>query len=798
MPDIDSLTAGGSRAQLRGVRLSLRAADRPGDRTELFIAPDGALWGQRTTAGVAEERTGGVDGAVLGRLVSLLQTAPDGHAAPGLVRLSVNGLLPSGDATWGEGTDAPPAPALALLEQVVAQLFGDFAGGGLPGAAVQVDDPQEDPSAEPAAAYGDSAETKPSSSRVAAAFGRVGDQAAYVLAEEGKGFGLYAVRDQELLGSSSAEASAGALIPETVALGSFEGRGLLAAGDRRGALKVWDTTTGAALHGTAAAGGAQAVAAGTVRGVPLAFAAGRTGDVRAWRASDARPLGALSTALRGAAALCHARCADLDLLAAAGEDGVVRVWNIADGERLHLLVGHSERVAALAVLSLGNQAVLASGGADHDIRLWDLATGRPLAVLSGHAATVTGLAFLDLAGRPVLASCSLDGTVRTWDVREGRALHGWSARSGWLTSLVAVTLNGTPVLAVGDEHGSVGFWEAGSGTAAGALAAAPESPSGGLQEAATPVNSLAAADLEGTPVLVAGHGDGTVRVWDLAKGVLLRRLDADGGPVTSVAVTAGAVDAAAAAGGAANGTTNGTTAGGNEGDGGEAAGPVLVCGTASGTVRCHRLTDGELLSAPGAHTDRVTALTFAPSGVLVSGSADGTVRTWDPLDGTPLLRFAAHPGGVTAVAAGEDGGHALLATAGEDRTVRLWHGLRGIAGPVLTGASAPASALVFGALQGRAVVVAGTSDGSVAVWDVATGTSVSVLPGDGPAVRSLVHQELEGESLVAFGDQGGTLRLLHLASGTVLNEVGTGDVPLAVSFDDTGLHVVGAGGLSSF
>ncbi|WP_377273845.1 WD40 repeat domain-containing protein [Peterkaempfera sp. SMS 1(5)a] len=792
MPDTDSLTPGGSRAQVRGVRLSLRAADGPADRTDLFIAPDGSLWGQRTTAGAAEERTGSVDSAVLGRLVSRLrQDAADGHsvAAPGPARLSVNGLLPSGDAMWGEGTDAPPAPAVALLGQVVAQLFGDSQGGGLPGIAVQVDDSQEDPSAAPAAAYGGSAEAGPSSSRTAAAFGQVSGRAAYVLAEEGKGFGLYTVPDQELLGSSPAEASAGALIPETVALGSFEERGLLAAGDRRGALKVWDTTTGAALHATAAAGGAQAVAAGTVRGVPLAFAAGRTGDVHAWRASDARSLGALSTALHGAAALCHARCADLDLLAAAGEDAVVRVWNIADGERLHLLVGHSERVSALAVLSLGNQAVLASGGADHDIRLWDLATGRPLAVLSGHAATVTGLAFVELAGRPVLASCSLDGTVRTWDVREGRALHGWSARCGWLTSLVAVTLNGAPVLATGDEHGSVRFWEPGSGTAAGALAAAPENPFEGVQEAATPVNSLAAADLEGTPVLVAGHGDGTVRVWDLSQGALLRRLDADGGPITSVAVTAGTADGGAA---------NGATAGGGTAGSSEAAGPVLVCGTASGTVRCHRLADGALLSAPGPHTDRVTALSFAPSGVLVSGSADGTVRTWDPLDGTPLLRFAAHPGGVTAVAAGEDGGHALLATAGEDCTVRLWHGLRGIAGPVLTGATAPASALVFGALQGRAVVIAGASDGSVAVWDVATGRSVSVLPGDGPAVRSLVHQELEGESLVAFGDQDGTLRLLHLASGTVLNEVGTGAVPLAVSFDDSGLHVVGAGGLSSF
>ncbi|WP_371483613.1 WD40 repeat domain-containing protein [Kitasatospora sp. NBC_00315] len=702
---------------------------------ELLITADGTFRASGADGG--EERTGRIDGALVRRVLGASGEAPAPVEEPAAARrLTVVGQPGHPDRQWTDRTAAPVPASAAALEALLDQLLAEpGAAAALPGALALAD-----PTVRGA--------------RTAAAVGTVGGRAAYALVDTDGSFGLTALDDAESLGGSDAGAG---LLPTAVALGEAAGRSLFAVGGADGSVQVWDAATGQVAHGTTGGGGAQAVAVAVIRDIPVAFSAGQSGDLRAVRADDGRVLGALAAGGQGATALRAARCAGLDLLAAASPDGSVRVWNSADGEQLHLLVGHRGEVRVLAVLSIADQAVLASAGEDRRIRLWDLATGQLVAELDGHTGTVTGLAFLDLDGRPVLASCALDGTVRTWDVYDGRPLRGWPAGE-WLTALTA---DGARLL-VGDENGRITAWDAATGTIR-------ETPTP-VGRTGTPVTALAGAELGGRAVLVAGFGDGTMMAWDALTATRLLVVAADGGPVHSLDVAAGGPH-----------------------------GPLLVSGTAAGSVRAHALRDGTAYPLPVPHTGPVVGLAFTADEppLLVSAGRDGVVAVRDAATGEARLRFDTGHAGTTALAATRAGGQDILATVGADLTVRLWHGGSGGAGPVCEGLAQPAEVLTFGELGGRPVVIAGAADGTVLVWSVENGSRTAQLTGGGAAVRSLVSREFDGEALLAAGDTAGGLRLWHLASGTLLNEAALEGAPLAIDLDEAGLRVVTPGGTVS-
>ena len=73
--------------------------------------------------------------------------------------------------------------------------------------------------------------------------------------------------------------------------------------------------------------------------------------------------------------------------------------------------------------------------------------------------------------------------------------------------------DGTPVIVSGSDDGTVRVWRLADGTPVG-------DPLTGHTGA---VNAMAAGALpDGTPVIVSGSDDGTVRVWRLADGTLVR------------------------------------------------------------------------------------------------------------------------------------------------------------------------------------------------------------------------------------------------------------------------------------
>ena len=208
---------------------------------------------------------------------------------------------------------------------------------------------------------------------------------------------------------------------------------------------------------------------------------------------------------------------------------------------------------------------------------------------AGHTSGVRAVAAGALPdGTPVIISGGEDGTVRVWRLADGTPVgEPLRGHDGGVTAVAAGALpDGTPVIISGGErrHGAgvaAGRRHPGRGAAArprrrgeggGGRGAAgrhpghhqrrrttdarcgcggwPTAPRSGSRCPATPtaVSAVAAGALpDGTPVIVSGGDDGTVRVWRLADGTpLVPPLDLPE-PVRAVAVHGNVIVTAAGA-----------------------------------------------------------------------------------------------------------------------------------------------------------------------------------------------------------------------------------------------------------
>ena len=207
------------------------------------------------------------------------------------------------------------------------------------------------------------------------------------------------------------------------------------------------------------------------------------------------------------------------LLATGASDGGVRVWDARQGFVTHNFKGHSAVISCVRFHPDANRWTLFSGADSGEIRVWDLIGHNCTAVLSSHVSSVRSLDlspdgyFLLSAGRDQVLSLwnlrknALEKTVPVFETLEAAYFvppprlavkrkkdAAPAADSKSASALVAVT--------AGDK-----------GTAAGP--AAPRVPArGGDKAEPSPPTCLAAVGLRRSP--------GRLRVWDLAKGAVLK------------------------------------------------------------------------------------------------------------------------------------------------------------------------------------------------------------------------------------------------------------------------------------
>ncbi len=437
--------------------------------------------------------------------------------------------------------------------------------------------------------------------------------------------------------------------------------------------------------------------------------------------------------------------------ATGGADGVVRIWDLDTGVQVAALRGHEEEITALEVSPDGGY--LASAAADRTVRLWSLAHGsEERAVLYGHDDRVTAVAFglrdapsfagpdagdeseRRLAAGPWLASGSADGAVALWQLGSTRPSILVREHDASVTGLAALP-DGS--LASAGEDGTIRLWDVGRGIVARTLPGHGGGRVFGLS-----------ASADGRWLGSCG-ADGTARVWDLGSDLEVTRFDGhEDGAVHAIAFSP---DGTLVASGGEDRVTRTWRAESGE----EVAvlrghrGPVIgiawrsdgrriVTADEEARLRVFSAKGGRTRRTPRGHAASVRHVAFSPDGALLASAGDDeAVRIWDTATGGVAGTHFGHDGAVRRVAFAPGG--ELIATAGEDGTVRFWHASAsaessGVAGRIRHG-EGEAFSVVFSA-NGAEVATSG-ADGHVRVWERASRRvlrDVALAPGAGRAL----------------------------------------------------------------
>ncbi|MEB3831367.1 S-layer homology domain-containing protein [Phormidium sp. CCY1219] len=189
------------------------------------------------------------------------------------------------------------------------------------------------------------------------------------------------------------------------------------------------------------------------------------------------------------------------------DNGQINLWSLRSGELIRTLPGHSTRVGALAIAPDGK--TLVSGGGDATLKIWDLRTGELKNTLTEHGDEITSVAIAPDGN--TLISSSRDRTIIFWNLNTGESTLTINSHG---SSILGLTLSPDgQLVASSSDDGLVKIWRVDNGALVRTISAD-----------INPVNALAISPDNQT---LATGSEGSVRLWDIATGDLLRTLARD-------------------------------------------------------------------------------------------------------------------------------------------------------------------------------------------------------------------------------------------------------------------------------
>ena len=217
-----------------------------------------------------------------------------------------------------------------------------------------------------------------------------------------------------------------------------------------GGIAVWDTSTGARLHGFSGATpdmsrDGRVLAAITASNVVTLWALDG-GDVIRTVASRRPAAKAVSLDAKGAR------------IAIGWGDKRAEVWDVRTGERLMVAEGHARPITAVDLTLDGSRLATAAG--DFRVKVWDVATGGLLATCGAKYNTTPANVLIDSAGSRVVAALR-SGRADLWDVETGTRVLRYGRRKS-LVGVAALSPDATRLAGALPGRG-YSLWTVGTG-----------------------------------------------------------------------------------------------------------------------------------------------------------------------------------------------------------------------------------------------------------------------------------------------------------------------------------------------
>jgi WD40 repeat protein len=369
--------------------------------------------------------------------------------------------------------------------------------------------------------------------------------------------------------------------------------------------RVWDVATGKELESFPAGGPVRGVAFHPANTTIIAGSADKTTTVHTISAvrvvaSSAQPIRGLAFAPSGTHVLT------------ASDDKTVKLWNLGNGVAERTLTGAEGALSAVAVAK--NNVLVATGGAEGIVRLYNFADGKQIGSFKAPA-PVRGLAFSP--NNQILLTACEDKTIIASNV----IFNPGQPPPAEFGKEMQRYAHGAAAVDVAFTADNATFYSGSADKTAKAWKVASENPTKVL---AHPNLVDAVAFNPAGTVLATGCHDGSLRLWDHAKGVMTREIKAHVTPnATQIYCVVWTPD-----------------------------GKQVLSGSFDGSLKLWDATSGAMVREFKAykekafdkgHRDGVFCAAFSTDGKqLASGSSDRSIRIWNVADGN-VLRELSNP-----------------------------------------------------------------------------------------------------------------------------------------------------------
>jgi len=397
--------------------------------------------------------------------------------------------------------------------------------------------------------------------------------------------------------------------------------------------------------------------------------------------------------------------------------------SVESGPELVVQTGHLGTARITSVTFSSDSKLVASASTDHTIKIWDSETGAQIRTLAGHAREVNCIAFSP--DNTLLASGSNDfpKPIRIWNVLTG---HAQVLKHPAQVNSVAINRNGR-LLATGDIRGTIVLWNLLSGE----LLRSWEAHGG-------KVSSLAFGPDGNT--LASASNDNWVKLWDTSTCTLIKSFPAHIA-LTSVAFSPD--------------------------------GSTIAAGGSFALIKRWVVASGgelkDIRTGPYPSYESVSSIAFSPEKLLASGTilsghpnTPRTVKLWDVETGEEIeafrsfiyqrsvLSLAFSPNGKMLAVGGDSDAISLVAV--EETRQRL----------VLQGHAAAINSIAF-TPDGKSLV-AGAEASAIKQWDLTQRASQAVrnLEGHIGYVNAVAISPVKNVLLSGGTDQ--TVRLWDLST----------------------------------